>query len=86
MPLASLRNSTLSDLERDIKLAFDELDWRQLTVFARLSPEQRLQTMFDLCDFARDLIIASERQRNPTITDEELAARIRFRTRLSHAA
>lgn len=86
MSSTSPRDSTPSSLDADIKVVFDELDWQQLAVFARLSPEQRLQSMFDLCDFARNLIIASERQRNPAISDEDLAARIRLRTRLSHVA
>ena len=86
MSSTSPRDSTPSSLDADNKVVFDELDWQQLAVFARLSPEQRLQSMFDLCDFARNLIIASERQRNPAISDEDLAARIRLRTRLSHVA
>jgi hypothetical protein len=38
---------------------------------------------FDLCNFARGLIIASERKRHPNISDEELAQRVAARIRLS---
>jgi hypothetical protein len=40
--------------------------------------------MFDLCKSARQLVIASERQRNPNISDEELARRVRARIEMAH--
>ncbi len=72
------------DMARAVHAAFDELDMRQLAILARLSPTRRLEMMFDLCEFSRQLIIASERQRNPNITDEELARRVRARIELAH--
>ena len=68
-----------------VRAAFNELDLRQLAVLARLSPARRLEIMFDLCEFARQLVIASERQRDPLISDQDLASRVRARIELAHA-
>jgi hypothetical protein len=67
-----------------VRAAFNELDLRQLAVLARLSPTRRLEIMFDLCEFSRQLVIASERQRNPSISNEELERRVRARIELAH--
>jgi hypothetical protein len=72
------------DTEQAVRAAFDELDMRHLAVFARLSPVRRLEIMFDLCEFSRQLIIASERQRDPDISDGELARRVRTRIELAY--
>jgi hypothetical protein len=78
-------NSTLSlDTAAAVRAAFDELDLRQLAVLARLSPTRRLEIMFDLCEFARQLVIASERQREPGISSEDLNRRVRARIELAH--
>jgi hypothetical protein len=74
----------LERLEADLKTIFDELDMRQLAIYAQQTPLQRLQMMFDLCEFAHNLIIASERQRQPDISDEELSRRVRARIELSY--
>jgi hypothetical protein len=68
-----------------VRAAFDELDLRQLAVLARLSPTRGFEIMFDLCEFSRLLVIASERQRNPFISNEELERRVRARIELAHA-
>jgi hypothetical protein len=68
-----------------VRAAFDELDLRQLAILARLSPARRLEIMFDLCEFARQLVIASERQRDPLISDQDLAHRVRARIEMAHA-
>lgn len=68
----------------DIRAAFDDLDWRQLAIVARQSPTRRLQTLFELNEFARNFIVASERQRQPDISDEELKRRVRERIQLNH--
>jgi len=73
-----------SDTTRAVRAAFAELDLRQLAILARLSPTRRLEIMFDLCESARQRIIASERQRNPNISDEELARRVRSRIEMAH--
>lgn len=73
-----------SDIAPAVRSAFDELDLQQLAVLARLSPTRRLEIMFDLCEFARQLVIASERQRTPDISDEDLARRVRARIELAH--
>jgi len=79
-------DSTLSlDTAVAVRAAFNELDLRQLAVLARLSPARRLEIMFDLCEFARQLVIASERQRDPLISDQDLASRVRARIELAHA-
>ena len=57
-----------------VRAAFTELDWPQLMIFARHSPTRRLQMMFDLIEFARDLVIASERQRDPISPKTNLLA------------
>jgi hypothetical protein len=75
---------TPSDTAQAVRAAFDELDSRQLAILARLSPTRRLEIMFDLCESARQLVIASERQRNPNISDEELARRVRARIEMAH--
>jgi hypothetical protein len=67
-----------------VRAAFAELDLQQLAVLARLSPTRRLEIMFDLCESARQLIIASELQRDPNISDEELARRVRARIEMAH--
>ena len=77
-------SAVLLDTAHDVRSAFDELDLRQLAVLAHLSPTRRLEIMFDLCESARQRIIASERQRNPNISDEELARRVRSRIEMAH--
>ena len=67
-----------------VRAAFAELDLQQLAVLAHLSLTRRLEIMFDLCESARQLVIASERQRNPHISDEELARRVRARIEMAH--
>ncbi len=86
--MASLMSSTPLSLDPThvARMAFDELDWQQLAIFARHSPTRRIQIMFDLCRFAQRMIIASERQRHPDITDEELAQRVRERIQLTYGA
>jgi hypothetical protein len=81
-PLAPLPD----DVVQAIRTAFDELDLAQLRIFARHTPARRLAMMFDLCEFTRQLIIASERQRDPAIGDEELAHRVRARIELAYGA
>jgi hypothetical protein len=73
-----------SDTAHAVRAAFAELDLQQLAVLARLSPTRRLEIMFDLCESARQLIIASELQRDPNISDEELARRVRARIEMAH--
>ncbi len=71
-------------LRQDIEAVFAELDWQQLAVFARHTPTRRLEMMFDLCNFAQNMIVASERQRNPHISDTDLARRVRDRIQLTY--
>ncbi len=72
------------DIAQAVRAAFGELDLRQLAVLARLSPARRFEIMFDLCEFARQLVIASERQRDPSLSNEELERRVRARIELAH--
>ena len=82
------KSHTLDDLELAdaVNVVFDEIDLSQLAILARLSPTRRLQMMFDLCEFSRQLIVASERQRDPDITDQELFRRVRARIELADGA
>jgi len=75
-----------ADLSQFIRSVFDELDMRQLDIFARHSPTRRLQIMFDLCEFSRQMIIASERQRDHNLDDQELARRVKERIQLSNGS
>lgn len=75
---------TRLDIARAVRAAFDELDLQQLAVLARLSPTRRLELMFDLCESARQLVIASERQCDPNISDEELARCAWVRIEMAH--
>jgi hypothetical protein len=77
---------TASQLEtmRAVRTAFDELDWQQLAVLARLTPARRLQIMFDLCEFSRQMMVATERQRHPQASNAELTRRVRERIELSY--
>ena len=75
-----------ADTQQLVRTAFDELDWQQLTIFARHSPTRRLEIMFDLCEFTRQVIVASERQRASNLDDAELARRVRARIQLSYGA
>lgn len=72
------------DTARAVRAAFAELDLRQLGILARLSPTRRLEIMFDLCEFALQLVVASERQRDPGISDQDLARRVRARIELAY--
>ena len=72
------------DIAQAVHAAFDELDLRQLAVLARLSPTRRLEIMFDLCEFSHQLVIASERQRNASISNKELERHVRARIELAH--
>ena len=72
------------DTTHAVRAAFAELDLRQLGILARLSPTRRLEIMFDLCEFARQLVIASERQGDPGLSDKDLARRVRARIELAH--
>ncbi len=66
--------------------AFDELDLQQLAILASHPPTRRLEMLFDLCEFSQQLIIASERQREPDVSDAELARRVRARIELAYGA
>ncbi len=72
------------DTQQAVRVAFDELDWQQLAIFARLSPTRRFEMMFDLIEFARRLIIASERHRAPDASDDEITRRVAARIRLGY--
>jgi hypothetical protein len=72
------------DYTQAVRNAFDELDWQQLAVLARLTPTRRLQIMFELCEFSRQMIIATERQRYPFASDADVTRRVRERIELSY--
>jgi hypothetical protein len=72
------------DHAQAVRNAFEELDWQQLEVLARLTPARRLQIMFDLCEFSRQMIVATERQRYPLLSDEDLTRRVRERIEIGY--
>jgi hypothetical protein len=72
-----------TDWRQMIRSSSEDLDLRQLEVFARLSPTRRLEVMFEMCDVARQLVIAGELHRDPNLTEIELAQRVRARFDLS---
>jgi hypothetical protein len=74
------------DHTQAVRNAFDELDWQQLAVLARLTPTRRLQIMFELCEFSRQMIIATERQRYPFASEEDVMRRVRERLELSYGS
>ena len=67
-----------------IRAASNELYQQQLQIWARLTPTRRLEMMFDLIEFTRQMLIATERQRNPQISEEELAQRVKRRIELAY--
>ncbi|MCC7354285.1 MAG: hypothetical protein IT330_11050 [Anaerolineae bacterium] len=68
----------------EARTIFDELDWQQLAIFARYSPTRRLEIMFDLCEFVQQMTIATERQRDPQVSDAELSRRVKARIELAY--
>ncbi|MCW5850266.1 MAG: hypothetical protein KIT87_09295 [Anaerolineae bacterium] len=79
-----MQSATEKDYSKLIRTISSELDMRQLAILAKLTPQRRLEMMFELCDFAHDLVIASERQRKPVISEEELYQRVKARIQLSY--
>jgi len=57
-------------------MASAELDSRQLSVIALLSPTDCLELMFQMCDFLRQLAQSVERQEHPDLSENEIAARV----------
>ncbi len=76
---------TRDEVARAAQRAVADLDERQLAALRRLTPERRLQLMFELCDFVHHAIIAYEYQRAPGMSDEDLRARYRRHIRTAHA-
>jgi hypothetical protein len=81
-PIAQTAKSR--DFARAVRAACEGLDWQQLKIFARLSPAHRAQIIFELCEFAQGLLIASERQRAPQASDDEILRRVAARIKLSY--
>lgn len=59
-----------------VRAAFDDLDMQQLAIFRQLSGARRIQQAFDLCNWARSLIIASIHSQYPDISEAELTKRL----------
>lgn len=71
-------------IEEVIRAAFDDVNLKQIEIFARMTPAQRAQIMFDLIEFQRQKMYAFEKQRDPNATEEELERRVRRRIELSY--
>lgn len=83
LPL-SISRPDLQMLRQTIHATFDELNFRQLAIFAQLTPTRRLELMFEMCAFAQQMLIASEQQRHPEASEEELAKYVRARIELGY--
>ncbi len=53
-----------------------ELDPRRVTVWRAISPAERLEVDFQAYQFALNAVRASERERHPDLSPEELAWRV----------
>lgn len=71
-------------IEEIIRSAFDDINLKQMEIFARMTPAERAQIMFDLIEFQRQKMYAFEKQRAPDATEEELWKRVRRRIELSY--
>lgn len=71
-------------IEQVIRSAFDDVNLKQIEIFARMTPAERAQIMFDLIEFQRQKMYAFEKQRDPNATEEELWKRVRRRIELSY--
>jgi len=71
-------------IEQVIRSCFDDINLKQIEVFARMTPAERAQIMFDLIEFQRQKMYAFEKQRDPNATEEELWRRVRRRIELSY--
>jgi len=74
---------TGEDIAQVVQAVFDDLDMRQLAIFRQLPGARRLAIAFDLCEFARSLIVASLRNQYPDISEAELNERVRARIALT---
>ncbi len=71
-------------IEEVVRACFDDLDPKQIEIFARMTPAERAQIMFDLIEFQRQKMYAFEKQRAPNATEQELWKRVRRRIELSY--
>lgn len=71
-------------IEEVIRSAFDDINMQQIEIFARMTPAQRAQIMFDLIEFQRQKMYAFEKHRHPNATEEDLWRRVRRRIELSY--
>ncbi len=71
-------------MEDVIRSAFDDVNMKQIEIFARMTIAERAQIMFDLIEFQRQKMYAFEKQRDPTATEQELWKRVRRRIELSY--
>ena len=53
-----------------------DLDPHQVAVWRAMSPAQRLEVAFQVYQFALDAVRATERERHPDLTPDELAWRV----------
>ena len=67
-----------------VRSAFDDLNPRQIAIFARLTPARRAELMFEITEFARRLAFAGERARDPAASEEEIWKRVRRRIELGY--
>jgi hypothetical protein len=71
------------DIAQVVRAVFDDLDMQQLAIFRQLPGARRLAIAFDLCEFARSLIVAAVRNQYPDISEAELNERVGARVALT---
>ena len=72
------------ELAIKIRAIFDELDPQQMVIFRRLPPARRSEMVFEMCDFAHRVVVASVCSRYPDIGEEDLHRRVRERVMLAY--
>jgi hypothetical protein len=68
--------TSFDDQGDDLRRRLADLDPRQVTVWRAMSPAERLEVAFQAYQFALEAVRASERERHPELSPEELAWRV----------
>lgn len=66
-------------IEDVIRSAFDDVNMQQIAIFARLTPAERAQIMFDVIEQERQKMFAEERAQYPDESAEAIWRRVRDR-------
>lgn len=58
-------------IQRDVRVAFAELDPQQLAISRRMTPAERFALVCDLNEFLRNAVIAAIREQHPRLNEAE---------------